>query len=105
PQSQAREHALRPIADFAIAQIVDAAVQRDVLADGEVLVEREPLAHITDVALDALGVAGDVVAGDDGAAGRGREKAGEHADRGRVARTGCAARTERLRGARAEWTG
>ena len=38
-------------------QIVDAAVQRDVLADRQVLVEREPLAHVADVALDALGFA------------------------------------------------
>src|SRR5205085_374070 len=74
-----------PIADVAIAEIVDAAVQTDVLADGEILVQREALAHVADVALDALRVARDVVAGDRRPATRRRQQPGEHPDRRRLA--------------------
>ena len=42
---------------------VDAAVEIDVLLDGQVLVQREPLAHVADVGLDLFGLRADVEAG------------------------------------------
>ncbi len=61
-------------------------VKVDVLVDGEVLVEPEALRHVADVALDALGVAHDVEARDGRRAAVGPEDAGEHAQRGGLAR-------------------
>ena len=101
-EPEAREHPAGAVADVAIAQVVDAAVERDVLADGEVLVEREALAHVADVALDALGLAGDVVSGDGRAAGGGREQTGQHPDRGGLAGAVRAEEAEHLAGADVE---
>ena len=47
------------------AQAVDAAEEAEVLADGEVVVEAEALAHVADAALDALRVLRDVDAEDE----------------------------------------
>ena len=56
-EAEAREHAIGAFADLRPREAVDAAVQADVLADREVLVEREALAHVADVALDRLALA------------------------------------------------
>ena len=55
-------------------EIVDAAVQPDVLRHREILVEREPLAHVADVSLDGFALGVDVVAGD-GRLAAGRRRA------------------------------
>ena len=47
-----------PLGELRRAQPVDAAEERDVLVDGQQLVEREPLRHVADSALDAFGIAG-----------------------------------------------
>ena len=66
---------------------IDAGVEVDVLLDGQVLVERELLAHVADVGLDFLGLRADVEAGDAAAAAGRRQDPAEHADRRRFARS------------------
>ena len=51
------------------------ATKSQILADGQVLVEAEPLRHVADVPLDRLGLADDVVAQAGAAAGVGRAAA------------------------------
>ena len=46
-----------PLGELRRVQPVDAAEERDVLVDGQQLVEREPLRHVADAALDAFGIA------------------------------------------------
>src|SRR5690606_34568620 len=84
------------LSDFAPLQAVDAAEQADVLVHGEILIEREPLAHVADVALDRLALGVDVEARDPGDSGGGREKSGEHPDRRRLARAVRAEKAENL---------
>ena len=79
-----------------MAQVVDAAVQTDVLADGEVFVERKPLAHVADVPLDRLAFARDVVAGDGRGTAGWREQSDEHPDRRRFAGAVRAEKTKDL---------
>src|SRR4051812_11326854 len=61
-------------------EIVNAAVQPDILADGEVLVERELLAHVPDAAFDPLALGRDVVPRHASRPGARCEKAGENTD-------------------------
>src|SRR6185312_5591883 len=84
-EAETVEDALGPIANLGGLKIVDAAVELDVLAHGEVVVEREALAHVPDVALDRLRFAEHVVSGDRRFAARRREETGEHADGRRLA--------------------
>ena len=72
------EHEGAPRGEPLAAQAVDAAEERDVLIDGQLLVEREALRHVADAALDAFGIAGDVDAADD-ARSRTRAAAGRTA--------------------------
>ena len=62
-------------------QVVDAGVEAQVLVDGQVLEQRELLAHVADAALGPLGVGDDVLAEDADAARLRGDRAGEHADR------------------------
>jgi hypothetical protein len=63
-EAQLGQEPVSPLADGAVGEPVDAAVQPDVLADPEVLVQREALAHVADGAADGLGLGVHVVAGD-----------------------------------------
>ena len=84
-QARHLDYPLLPLAASFRRDAVDAAVEVDVLLDGEVLVEREPLAHVADVGLDQLGLRADVEAGHGAPAAAGGENAAEHADGGRFA--------------------
>ena len=64
----------------AIRDLVKPGDEVEVLADGEVFVEREALGHVADFQLDAIGLADHVVAEAGAAAGIGTEQAAEHAD-------------------------
>ncbi len=72
-------------APLAVGHGVHARDEIEVLRDREVLVEAEALRHVAHLALDALGVAHDVVAEAGAAALVGREQPAEHADRGGLA--------------------
>ena len=65
--------------------LVHARREVEVLADRQVVPEREALRHVADPAFDRRGVAPDVVAEAGAAAGVGREQAAHHADRRRLA--------------------
>src|SRR5204863_2725082 len=69
-ETEALEHPRGAFADLLASEAVNAAVEADVLARRQVLVEREPLAHITDAALHLFGLAHDVVSGDARASAR-----------------------------------
>ena len=73
---------LLPLGQEGPAQAVDAAEKAQVLRDGQVLVEAEPLAHVADAALHRLGVPGHVHSEDAGAARGGPQQAAEHPDDG-----------------------
>jgi hypothetical protein len=77
-------------------QAVDAAEEAQVLPDREVVVEAEALAHVADLPLHALGVAGDVRAEHEPGAGAGLEQAAQHPDRRGLARAVCAEEAEDL---------
>ena len=80
----------------------DAAVEIDVLAHGQVVVESELLGHVADDPLDVLALAGDVEAADERLA-RGRpEDAAEHPDGRGLARPVRAEEAEDLAAADAE---
>ena len=98
-----RACASRALADLASLQVVDAAVEADVLADGEVFVEREALAHVADVALDrfARRVATSCPA-TVARPRRRRQQAGQHPDRRRLAGAVRAEKAEHLAGAHVE---
>ena len=51
------DHELAARGERRAGQPVDAAPERDVLIDGEQLVQREPLRHVADALLDAFGIA------------------------------------------------
>ena len=69
-----------------VGESVDSAVEPDVLAHGEIGVEREALAHVADVAPDLVALGADVESRDVRRALARREKSDEHLDRGRLAR-------------------
>src|SRR6185312_12926643 len=96
------EDALGSIANLGGLQIVDAAVELDVLAHGEVVVEREALAHVPDVALDRFRFTEHVVSGDRRFAARRREETGKHADGRRLAGAVGAEEAEYLAGPHVE---
>ena len=73
-----------PLEPFGI-EPVDAAEKPDVLIDGQPLVERKPLRHVADPALDAFRIAPDVDAADRGRAAGRLEQPAQHADRRRLA--------------------
>ena len=77
-------------------EAVDAAEEADVLVDGEPLVEREPLRHVADAALDAFRIAADVDAADRRGAARRLQQPAQHADRGRLAGAVAAEEAEDL---------
>src|SRR6185503_7061058 len=60
---------------------VDAGVEVEVLLDGEILVQAEPLGHVADPRLDLLGLGLDVLADDGALAARRIEDPAQHADR------------------------
>src|SRR5689334_13244130 len=95
---EAREHACRALPHGLSREIIDATVEPDVLADGEILVERELLTHVADAALDPLALGVDIVAGDARRSRRRREEAGEYPDRGRLAGAVGAKEAEHLAG-------
>ena len=68
-------------------QAVDAAEETQVLNDGQIVIQAEALGHVADPAFQRLGVFGDVDAENTRAAGRGSEKAAEHADGRRLPST------------------
>ena len=85
-----------PVGDLAVREAVDAAVEADVLADGQVVVEREPLAHVADAALDLLGLRRHVEPGGARLAGGGREEPRQHLHRRRLTRAVRAEEAEHL---------
>src|SRR5207248_3720464 len=70
---------------FAIAHAVHARDELQVLADREVLPEREALRHVADLALDRRRLADDIVPEALAASRVGLEQPAEHADRRRLA--------------------
>src|SRR5690606_19581085 len=68
-------------------ELVEPRDEVEVLPDREVLVEREALRHVADLALDQVGLGPDIVAEHLAAAGIGAEQAADHPDRGRLAGT------------------
>ena len=70
----------------AIGEVVEPRYEGEVLLDRQVLIEREPLGHVADLALDAGAVAADVEAEHRALAGVGGQQAADHADGGRLAR-------------------
>ena len=72
-------------ARLALRQVVEAADHLQVLGPGQVLVHRRVLTGEADLGPQPRRLAGDVEAGDAGAAAVGREQRGEDADRGRLA--------------------
>ena len=75
----------RSTASRRVRHLVDARDEVEVLADRQVLPEREALRHVADVALDLVALAQDVVAEAGAGAGVRREQAAHHADRGGLA--------------------
>ncbi len=65
---------------------VDAGEEVEVLAHGQILVEREPLAHVADVPADRLALGGDVEAEHGGVARGGGQQAAQDPDQRRLAR-------------------
>ena len=96
------EHEGAPRGEPIRVEPVDAAEERDVLIDGQLLVEREALRHVADAALDALGIAVDVDAADERRPGRGPQQAAQHADGGGLAGAVAAEEAEDLAGADVE---
>ncbi len=85
-----------------VGEPVDAAVERDVLAHGQVVVQREALAHVADAAPHVLGLGQHVEAGD-ARLPRGRgEQPDQHLDRRRLPRAVGAEEAEHLAGANVE---
>src|SRR6185312_5947348 len=70
---------------LAIVHRIHARGELEILADREVLPEGESLRHVTDVALDELGLPANVVAEAGAAAGVRREETAHEADRRRLA--------------------
>src|SRR6185436_4322111 len=64
------QHDVGAIVNLAIRQVVDAAVELDVLENGEVLVQREALTHVADMSLDVFAFTIDVESGDGRLPGR-----------------------------------
>ncbi len=64
---------------------VEAAEEAQILAHGEVAVEREFLRHVADMRAHRLGLAADVEAGHRGASGARPQQPAQHADGGRFA--------------------
>ena len=69
-----------------IADPIDAGDEFEILADGEVLIEREALGHIAHAPLDEMALGQDVIAQTGPASAVGRQQAAEHADGGGLAR-------------------
>ena len=69
-----------------LGEVVEPGDEIEVLLDRQVLVEREPLGHVADLALDTAAAADDVVAEHRPLAGVRRQKPADHADRGGLAR-------------------
>src|SRR5204863_8541046 len=66
--------------------LVDARVEGQVLVDGEVVVEREPLRHVADRGLDAFGLVTEIDAEHPAVPLARLEDAAQHAERRRLAR-------------------
>ena len=77
-------------------QAVQPRIKADVLVHRQQLVQREPLRHVADAPLHALGIAADVDAINRGAAGGRSQQAAEHADRGGLAGAIAAKKSEHL---------
>src|SRR5580704_3269094 len=65
--------------------VVKLGVNVEVLVDGEVEVAGKSLGNYADAATGAVGIFGDIVSGNDGAAGGDRQQSGHHADERRFA--------------------
>src|SRR5205085_6282793 len=78
-KSEPVDHLLRGAAR--IAHAIKARDEFQVLAHREILIQRKALRHVTDLALDPVGVAADVVAEAGALTAIGRQQAAQHADR------------------------
>src|SRR5262249_54324190 len=76
-----RDQLLDALPALAGGHLVDAGVELQVLADREVFIQREALAHVADALLDPLALGADVVAEDAALAGGWRQDAAEHSNR------------------------
>src|SRR5215469_1831403 len=83
-EAEAAQRLLDPLAPP--VEVVDAGDEDEVLLDGQVLVEREPLGHVAGAALDLVGLPADVEAEAGSLAGVGVEQAAEHPERRGLAR-------------------
>ena len=83
-QAQVIKGARDPFA--AILQAVDAGDEVQVLLDGQVLIEREPLGHVAGLALDRLALAAEIQAQHRSLARVRGQEAAEHAQGGGLAR-------------------
>src|SRR5438445_11912391 len=87
-KSESLDHLLRGAAR--ITHAIEARDEFQVLAHREVLIQGKALRHVADLALDAVGVAADVVAEAGALAPVGRQQYAEHADgRGLAASVGA----------------
>src|SRR5262245_36736831 len=96
------EHELATRVKTVAAEAVEPAEEGDVLVDRQLLVEREPLGHVADTPLDALGIASDVEPPDDRCPARRLEQSTQHPDGRRLPRTVGAENAEDLAGLHAE---
>jgi len=76
------QHPFLPILHSGTGNIVDTTIEVDVLLDGQVFVEGEFLAHVTDVRFDGLGLSSNVQASYCAASTAGAQEAAQHADSG-----------------------
>ena len=84
-EPEPRDHFARSIGW--LGQAVDAGDELEILAHRQILIQAEALRHVTDLALDLLGLGADVVAKARACAGVWREQAAQHADRRGLAGT------------------
>ena len=84
-QLEQLEHLADAGLDRGLVHAVEAAVEAQELAGGELLVDERPIGDETERRLGGLGLVGQVVAVDDDAAGGGLEQAGDEADGGGLA--------------------
>ncbi len=75
-----------PLGKLFPGHAIDAAEELEILLDREIAIERELLRHVADVLAHAFRIAGDIDAGDDGAASARPQQAAEDADDGRLPR-------------------
>ena len=96
PEIRHRDRPRLALRSLRAAKTVDASEEPQVLPDGEVLVKTEALAHVSDLALDGIGVLRDIDPQDLRRPGGRREQPAEDPDRGRLPRSIASEESEHL---------